>query len=248
MKFAINKASATYTGGGIWIFEGSFTNGYYFLTDDDGNTIILTHSASDLNVSCDYTWQQEHKAKDLEGGELKAFLSALVRFMKYNKSFEKGGFTDSDIDVYAKYWEVSEAALEIELPKRAHLKSKSEQIKDFLLSCDDETYIKANNIYREGNGEQEGIIYELNEDTFDDVTEGYTRLELLSELDKDFDPESKYFSYDCQNGFCSFTDIWRDHQNVEDMAEWFLEVSEWFCNVSSSRIEEIVNILKGGSV
>ena len=108
MTFEFNRVNAVYTGGNIWLFYGSFTNGYYFLTGDMGDTVILTHSPSNFDVSLYDDWIEANKVKDLEGDELKGFLSALLWFTENGDAFHDGGFTSYDLEVFKKWWEVDE--------------------------------------------------------------------------------------------------------------------------------------------
>lgn len=119
----IKTLEAVYTGGNIWIFWGTLEDGNYFLTSDEGWTVILKDSPENFDESLYEDWQDEHKVKDLEDEELKTFLTELLEAIK-----EKDFLTDSEIDWYRNCWELGQAAEEDPEPEEP----KQVKIKEFL--------------------------------------------------------------------------------------------------------------------
>lgn len=92
MRAKIKTAQAVYTGGGVWLFFGELENGNYFLTDDNGCTLILDTDPIDLDESLMVEWQEEHTIKDI--GINKSFIDSLMDYMEENGS--QYGFTETD--------------------------------------------------------------------------------------------------------------------------------------------------------
>ena len=103
----IKEAFAVYTGGNIWLFYGKLKDGTWFLTDDNGATLILDADASDLEESTFQEWQDEHKIKELSGKELEKFDDALLdKLLSYPSNDYKhtGGMNSTEIDAYRNYF------------------------------------------------------------------------------------------------------------------------------------------------
>lgn len=100
------SVTAAYTGGNIWLFYGELTDGEYFMTDNEGATILLNAPATDFNESLE--WQEEHKIKELlDESERVAFCDSLAeRLLRHNKADDLGGITDSEIRAYKKFWRI----------------------------------------------------------------------------------------------------------------------------------------------
>lgn len=108
--YRIKKASAVYTGGSIWLFYGEVGSDYgkhYFLTDDDGCTLILDEDPVDFDKSLWAEWQEEHKVEELCGDARIAFCDMLSdRLLRHNKADDLGGMTDDEIKAYKKWWRI----------------------------------------------------------------------------------------------------------------------------------------------
>ena len=105
----IKELTAIYTGGGIWVFYGSLiTQGQYFLTSDDGWTLILDKNVEDdlEEGDCFFSaWQDAHLIKELSDDELKEFQKELINRLKHKTDGDRlGGFTEIEADRYANYW------------------------------------------------------------------------------------------------------------------------------------------------
>lgn len=100
----VKEAYAIYTGGDIWLFYGTTDEGNYFLTDDNGATLILNADPNDdLDAACYDDWQEEHIVRELIGNERKAFCENLLDVLNgYDKTDNghRGGFTAEDAETY----------------------------------------------------------------------------------------------------------------------------------------------------
>lgn len=102
---AFKIVNAVYTGGNIWLFYGDLNSQDYFLTDDDGNTLILDASPENFDESLEVEWQNAHKVKELFDNERIRFCNALAdRFLRHNSIDDFGGITDDEIRAYKKHW------------------------------------------------------------------------------------------------------------------------------------------------
>lgn len=102
----IKSMDAVYTGGGIWLFAGSLTDGSFFLTDDYGCTQILNVYP---NIESDDTlmpeWQKDHLIEELEREERIAFCNQLCDFLKENQG-SRNGMPEDLIDRYREFFEI----------------------------------------------------------------------------------------------------------------------------------------------
>lgn len=97
MRAKIKTAQAVYTGGGVWLFFGELENGNYFLTDDNGCTLILDETPENLDESLEVEWQETHTIEDI--GIKKSFVKKLMDYMEENG--RQYGFYETDH--YRKY-------------------------------------------------------------------------------------------------------------------------------------------------
>ncbi len=100
MKRTPKNVEALYTGGGIWDFCGKTDDGKYFLTDNDGNTIILDKDVKDdLDNAFFPEWEEEHKIEELQDEERVEFCKAMLAILKMNPI---GGISLSEIERFEK--------------------------------------------------------------------------------------------------------------------------------------------------
>ena len=100
MKYNFKNVKAEYTGGGIYLFWGELSNGYYFLTDDYGATLILNESPEDFDVSLYDEWQNAHKVEELTG---RARVSFVRKMLSTLKESNPNNITDYEIEKYFDY-------------------------------------------------------------------------------------------------------------------------------------------------
>lgn len=99
----ITKANAVYTGGNIWIFYGELDDGTYFLTDNDGYTVIVNESPDDFEESLYIDWIEDHKVRDIEDEDERiAFCNELCDRLLIDGM--EGGFTDDDVAYYREWF------------------------------------------------------------------------------------------------------------------------------------------------
>ena len=104
----ITEAFALYTGGNIWLFYGSTSDENYFLTDDDGNTLILNDNPSngyDFFYDEWEEWQNKHLIRELSGKERENFCNALCDYLLTADAEHKGGITGDEIEAYRMWFE-----------------------------------------------------------------------------------------------------------------------------------------------
>lgn len=95
------NVEAVYTGGNIWLFTGELADGNYFLTDDNGATLILdADPLEDFEEACCEEWQTAHRVEELEGEDRDGFN---VRMLDTLRTAPTGGITEDEIDAYKAY-------------------------------------------------------------------------------------------------------------------------------------------------
>lgn len=99
----IKTAWAVYTGGNIWLFYGSLEDGNFFLTDDNGCTLIINTDPSDLDESTFPDWQEEHLVRELENNERMQFCNVLLDWILEHPNND-GGMTEQEIEVYRNWF------------------------------------------------------------------------------------------------------------------------------------------------
>ncbi len=94
----ISKATAIYTGGGIYIYYGQLDNGDYFLRDDESPRycMFLNSDPKDLNVSLYEEWQTKHKVGEYSGEEAIIFNKAVIKWIIENAP--EGNYEVSELE------------------------------------------------------------------------------------------------------------------------------------------------------
>ena len=96
-----DTVEAVYTGGNIWIFYGKLVSGNYFLTDDNGCTLILNaNPGDDFEEACFQEWQDRHKIMELDATEETLFIHRMMNVLRDNPT---GGISIREIDAYENY-------------------------------------------------------------------------------------------------------------------------------------------------
>lgn len=92
---------AVYTGGNIWLYYGKLASGNYFLTDDNGCTLILNANPGDnFEEACFQSWQDAYKVEELDRFDRKLFIR---RMMNVLRSKPTGGISEMEINAYERY-------------------------------------------------------------------------------------------------------------------------------------------------
>lgn len=103
MKIA--EVFAVYTGGNIWLFHGKTDDGNYFLTDDNGATLILNDDpARNFDESLFEEWQQKNLVMELFGYERLRFCNDLCNALLIADADHRGGISNREIEAYRKYF------------------------------------------------------------------------------------------------------------------------------------------------
>lgn len=101
----IKEAFAVYTGGGIWLFHGTTTDGNWFLTDDYGATLILkTDPAAHWDESLFEEWQQKNKVAELADDNRLEFCDKLCDVLLQSDVEHQGGITILEIERYREWF------------------------------------------------------------------------------------------------------------------------------------------------
>ena len=90
MKYEIKSASANYTGGGIYVYQGELLCGLWFMACDTWESILIC----DANPNCDGSdypeWQNQHYVEELIYDDYVTFFNAMLRHIIDGKpSFEE---------------------------------------------------------------------------------------------------------------------------------------------------------------
>ena len=102
----IKKATAVYTGGGIWLFYGKIKNGNYFLMDDNGYVVILNKNPKNLDESTYEEWQKLHMVEELVGEKRIKFANKVLDYLIDNPK-HRGGMVKEEIEIYRE-WVIKE--------------------------------------------------------------------------------------------------------------------------------------------
>ena len=101
----INEAFAAYTGGGIWIFYGSLTDGTWFLLDNEGWMQILNETPEDFDVSLWEEWQKKHLIREPKGDERIALCNEVLDYLaSCIDDVHGGGISKQEIEWYRWYF------------------------------------------------------------------------------------------------------------------------------------------------
>lgn len=95
-------AHAVYTGGNIWLFYGKFTDGTFFLMDDEGDIQILDADPSDFDESLYDEWQNAHRIELIMNPWERKHYQRTILAMVTNAN--DGGFTETDEEAYSNYF------------------------------------------------------------------------------------------------------------------------------------------------
>ncbi len=101
----VKSVSAVYTGGNIWCFLGEYTDGVFFLADDDGR-IMFFDSDSDIDLGTDedcfsLEWQQKHEIS-YEVDSKEFMVAILTRLLNPGEIDDLGGITKLEIELLLK--------------------------------------------------------------------------------------------------------------------------------------------------
>lgn len=84
-KLNIIKCEAIYTGGNIWCFIGSLSDGTFFLASDLCDDVrILDTNPFSIEEIWDAEWQEEHLIKDIPDTETKPYFILIYNWLKEN--------------------------------------------------------------------------------------------------------------------------------------------------------------------
>lgn len=109
-KDPFKSVVSVYTGGGIWLFYGELKSGEFFLTDDNGCTLILDASPENFDESLYEDWQEEHfvRVVGTRAEELAFLHSLLDRLQRRQDKGPKGAYIDDyEIANYREDWDAT---------------------------------------------------------------------------------------------------------------------------------------------
>lgn len=136
-KFLIVSATAEYTGGGMYIYHGKLSDGNYFRTCDDWESIEITNSDASVEAADYQEFYDEHIVETVIGEDYKTFWNTMLNKIIIEKP--KGNY-----DVR-------------ELEDRLFVSTKNIVVSgiDELISGGKEIYLKATNIEWDVDSEED---------------------------------------------------------------------------------------------
>jgi hypothetical protein len=84
MKYEIEKATAYYTGGGIYIYRGQLTNGLYFSTCDTWESIVLCDADADTEEADYMEFYDVHTVQELTGKAYEKLFNKIIIWITEN--------------------------------------------------------------------------------------------------------------------------------------------------------------------
>jgi len=101
----IKSVTPEYTGGGIYVFLGAFTDGTFFIADSDNYDVrIVNENPEPTFWDDDGTgaafpeWQNNHLVKDLDIPEKYSFMLKALKWIKKHRP--QGNYIVEDIDFH----------------------------------------------------------------------------------------------------------------------------------------------------
>ena len=88
----IKKATAVYSGGGIYLYYAELENGNYLMGSDDGLLIVNTNPLANEEVfeeSNYYEWQEEHLVKFINDDDFQKVLNQVLDVIFNGKTIKE---------------------------------------------------------------------------------------------------------------------------------------------------------------
>jgi hypothetical protein len=100
MNYTIKKATACYTGGGIYIYYGQLENGLYFRTWDDCETAYICDSDTSAEEAEYNEFYELHTVEELTGEAFEIFWNeTLLHIINGKPAFDKwNNYQKSDLE------------------------------------------------------------------------------------------------------------------------------------------------------
>lgn len=95
----ITRATAIYTGGGIYLYLGQVDSGDYFFTADDypGYVLFLNEDPENtIDECCNETWQYSHKVGEYTGRDADSFKKSILTWILEN--LPQGNYTAEELE------------------------------------------------------------------------------------------------------------------------------------------------------
>ena len=92
----IKKATAIYTGGGIYIYYGELENDLFFRACDDWDWISICDSDTSTEEADYYEFYEEHETGSITGEEYKKLWNELLLWIIHNKP--KGNYSSYELE------------------------------------------------------------------------------------------------------------------------------------------------------
>lgn len=81
MKYEIKTATATYTGGGLYIFYGQLKNGLYFSAYDEWESIYICNEDTSTEAAQYLEFYERHAVEELTGKDFQTFWNEMLSFI-----------------------------------------------------------------------------------------------------------------------------------------------------------------------
>ena len=95
-EFSIVSATAEYTGGGIYIFHGKLSDGNYFRTCDDWDSIEITNSDTSVEAADYQEFYDEHTVETVTGEKYESFWNTMLT--KIITEAPKGNYSVGELE------------------------------------------------------------------------------------------------------------------------------------------------------
>ena len=97
----IIKATATYTGGGIYIYTGQLDNGDFFMSNDDFMVYVEFYDADpyeELDEACGEIWQHTHSVGEYSGQKAVDFMISVLKWIIQHQQRPEGNYSVGEIE------------------------------------------------------------------------------------------------------------------------------------------------------
>lgn len=92
----IKEAKAVYTGGGIYIFYGRFTDGTFFRTNDDSDVIEICNEDTSTEEADYDEFYEKHRIRTLSGEDSRPLFCSILKWIITNKP-KGGNYSELDL-------------------------------------------------------------------------------------------------------------------------------------------------------
>lgn len=130
-NYEIKNATAIYTGGGIYIYYGQLSNGLWFRTWDENESICICNSDTSVEEADYGEFYDEHMIEELINHKYKSFFNTMLQWIIDND--KHGNYLASDLQARMIKEEITTTAERIRKLEQELLRLKRiEELETFL--------------------------------------------------------------------------------------------------------------------